>query len=381
MQDDVERGLRPRLRPGRVDEETAVAADFCPGAHITRPVPSTETIASLRDGWGDVLELWEGYAADPDIRLAGSSGGVVTALGLHAATAAGLGGVVHTTADPADPLRSVTVRSTNREDLLRAAGSRYAPAGPCDRLDLVEEADRPVLVVGKPCDVAGLSAAAAARPRLAAGVAATVAVFCAGTPTTRGTLEMLAVMGVSGPEDVASLRYRGNGWPGHAVAVTRSGVPAEGRLTYDGSWNRVLQRHRQWRCRLCPDHTGELADVSVGDPWYREIEEGDPGRSLVVVRTARGRDLVRDAVAAGHLVLERVPPEVLPASQPNLLRTRGAVAARVATLRAVGAPHPRFDGFPMWRFWWSELPVREKLRSTLGTLRRSRRRRRTGASA
>lgn len=375
MDDVVDLGLRPVLRAGHEDRETAPAAAVCPGAAISRPDVPAGAVPQLVAAWGSVLEVWEGYAADPDVRLAGSSGGVVTALGLHAVGSDDLAGVVHTTADPGSPMASITVLSTSREQLLAAAGSRYAPAGPCDRLDLITTADRPVLVVGKPCDVAGLQAAASLRPELAARIGATVAVFCAGTPTTRGTLEMLSVMGINDPGDVATLRYRGNGWPGDAVATTTSGSPAEGRLSYDGSWNRVLQKHRQWRCRLCPDHTGELADVSVGDPWYRPVQPGDPGRSLVVVRTERGRALVAAAIRSGVVVLERVDPDVLPASQPNLLQTRGAVVARVATLRVAGQPHPRFDGFPMWRFWWSTLPLKEKLRSTLGTLRRVRARR------
>lgn len=370
MVDRPDTGLRPVLRSGRSDEETAEAATVCPGAAITRPPLPEGVVAELADAWGAVLEMWEGYAADPEVRLAGSSGGVVTAFGIHAAEADDLAGVVHTRADEASPLRARTVLSTTRAQVLAGAGSRYAPAGPCDRLDLVEDAPGPVLVVGKPCDIAGLHAAALGRPALAAGIGVTVAVFCAGTPSTRGTLEMLEVMGVSGPDDVATLRYRGDGWPGDAVVTTHSGVPAEGRLDYDGSWNSVLQKHRQWRCRVCPDHTGELADVSVGDPWYRPVQAGDPGRSLVVVRTERGRALVAAARRSGAVVLERVDPGVLPASQPNLLRTRGAVAGRVATLRAAGRPFPRFAGFPMWRFWWSELPLEEKLRSTVGTLRR-----------
>lgn len=375
MEDRVDLGLRPVLRAGREDAETADAAAVCPGARITRPPIPQGADPDLAGSWGSVLELWEGWAADPDIRFAGSSGGVATALALDAVTSGAAAGVIHTAADPQYPLRNRTTLSRSREELLAAAGSRYAPAAPLDRLDLLEEAGGPVVVVAKPCDVAGLEAARRTRPHLDAAVTATVAVFCAGTPTTRGTLEMLRVMGIRDAGDVASLRYRGNGWPGHAVATTHSGDPATGRLDYDGSWNRVLQKHRQWRCRLCPDHTGELADVSVGDPWYRPIEPGDPGRSLVVVRTERGRRLVRAAIASGGVVLQCVPADVLPRSQPNLLLTRGAVVARVATLRMAGLPYPRFRGFPMWGLWWGRLPLREKLRSTVGTLRRARRHR------
>lgn len=375
MVDDVALGRRPVLREGASAESTAPLVPACPGAAITRPPVGPGASPDLAPGWGSVLAMWEGWASDPAVRFAGSSGGAATALGVHAVCDLGYAGVLHTAARDDVPYLNRTVLSTTAGELLDRSGSRYAPASPCESLDLAEDADGPVMFVGKPCDVAGVAVARRTRPALDEKVALTVAVFCAGTPSTRGTVEMLAAMGVNDLGAVTSVRYRGRGWPGHAVAeADGADGPVRGELDYDGSWSRILQKHRQWRCRLCPDHTGELADVSVGDPWYRPIEPGDPGRSLVIARTERGRRFVESAVAAGALVLVPVPDDVLPGSQPNLLRTRGAVAARVASLRAMGRPTPRFSGFPMWRFWWSTLSVKEKARSTLGTVRRAARR-------
>jgi coenzyme F420 hydrogenase subunit beta len=82
-------------------------------------------------------------------------------------------------------------------------------------------------------------------------------------------------MGVD-PSDLAQLRYRGNGWPGDATAQTRGGHRS--RLSYADSWGSILTKHVQWRCRVCLDHTGEFADIAVGDPWYRAIPPGEFGR-------------------------------------------------------------------------------------------------------
>ena len=54
---------------------------------------------------------------------------------------------------------------------------------------------------------------------------------------------------------------------------------------------------------MCADHTGEFADIAVAEPWYREIPPDEPGRSLVLARTERGRRCVAEAVAAGYLEL------------------------------------------------------------------------------
>jgi coenzyme F420 hydrogenase subunit beta len=225
--------------------------------------------------------------------------------------------------------------------------------------------------IGKPCDVAGLTKAQRIRSGLAKNVGVTIAFFCAGTPSTRGTLDMLHRMGVDDPDSVADVRYRGHGWPGAAAVTVRKGNGFETRrLSYEESWGGILTNHKQWRCQVCADHTGELADISVGDPWYRTIAPDDPGQSLVLVRTERGRRVLRDAVTAGYLKLTKADPSILPDSQAALLRGRGAVWGRSLACRVLGVPAPRYKGFPLLRWWWSELSVRQKVRTFGGTVKR-----------
>ncbi|MBE1484718.1 Coenzyme F420 hydrogenase/dehydrogenase, beta subunit C-terminal domain [Plantactinospora soyae] len=350
----------------------AAALACCPGARLAhesaRPEPGE--IAELRGAWGPVRAIWEGYAADPEIRYAGSSGGVATALAGYCLTGGGMAGVLHIGARADVPYLNETRLSRTPAELLANAGSRYAPASPCDRLDLIETAGAPCVFVGKPCDVAAVRMARQVRPELDRRLGLTIAIFCAGTPTTRGTLEMLTRLGVPDPARLESVHYRGAGWPGQARARLTDDPPGRQReLSYAESWGDILQKHRQWRCYLCADHTGEFADVAVGDPWYRPTGD-DPGQSLVLARTERGVRLVEAAIAAGVLVLTPVAAGILPASQPNLLRARGAVWGRLTTLRLAGLMAPRLRHLPMAGIWWRHLSIGEKLRSTIGTLRR-----------
>jgi coenzyme F420 hydrogenase subunit beta len=375
MVDVPDQGRRPLVlhvegRPA----DTRKALACCSGVgYGHNPEPVSDAIPELQSGWGPVLEVWEGYASDSEIRFAGSSGGVATALALHAVEEQGMSGVLHIAARKDVPYLNETVYSTTRQELLAATGSRYAPASPCERLDLVEAAPTPSVLIGKPCDIGGAALARTRHPGLDEKLGLTIAIFCAGTPTTRGTLEMIRAAGVSNPGAVTAVRYRGKGWPGSAE-VHSEGDDQHERVetfTYDESWGGILQKHRQWRCHVCADHTGEMADVAVGDPWYRPTG-GDPGRSLVLVRTERGRAIVRRAVEAGALTLERVDAGTLPASQMNLLRTRGALWGRSLALRIALLPAPRFCGMPTFRFWWRELSFKGKAQSTVGTLRRIR---------
>lgn len=342
--------------------DTTLACSVCPGIHLEHPGQRRFS----DEIWGSVLEVWEGWASDPEVRFAGSSGGVVTALAIHQLQRGGADGVMHTRADPTDAYRLRTVISTSRDEMLDAAGSRYAPASPAEGLAELADAECCVVFIGKPCDVAGVTNASRAGLVASERVSLTIGIFCAGTPSWQGTRQAVAAAGID-PDDAASVHYRGRGWPGRFTVTDRQG--RESSLSYAESWGEILQQHRQWRCRICPDHTGEFADIAVGDPWYRPVAEGDPGSSLIVVRSERGRVAVRAAIEDGAVELRPVDRSTIDASQPNLAKLRGSVGGRLAVMRLLGMPTPRFRGLPMARAWW-RLSPREKAQSTAGTARR-----------
>lgn len=347
---------------------------ICPGIELSNELNvsrRSEIINSLLNAWGPILELWEGYAADPEIRFKGSSGGAMSALALYCLDQENMYGVLHTNADNLNPHLNKTTMSKNREDILAAAGSRYSPASPCEKLQEIEKASVPSVFIGKPCDVAAVQKVRKIKPELDKKVGLTIACFCAGTPSTNGTREMLKQMGVSDLEKLNDLRYRGCGWPGMTTASqnTNDGLE-QTEITYQQSWGEILQKYRQWRCYICPDHTGEFADIAVGDPWYREIEDGDNGRSLVLARSPKGREIINKAITAGYLVAKKVDPAILPASQPNLMKARGALWGRLMTLKLMMAPYPEYGNMPMFPFWMTELSIKEKTQTFYGTMKR-----------
>ncbi len=275
MVDVFDQGRRP-AQTGPLDPSGLAV---CPGSalgHDQGDWPSG-TISELSAGWGPVLELWEGYAVDDELRFAGSSGGAASGLALFCFEQKEMEGVLHTGAQKEHPFLNETVFSRSRQDLLGRTGSRYAPASPCAELGIIEKGKKPSVFIGKPCDVAAAHKARKLRPELDQKLGLSIAIFCAGTPSTQGTLEMMKAMGCENPEAAVSVRYRGKGWPGMAEVVYQdgSGQRKSSQMTYADSWGNILQKKRQWRCYICLDHTGEFADLAVGDPWYRPIPKGN----------------------------------------------------------------------------------------------------------
>ncbi|MDB4278689.1 Coenzyme F420 hydrogenase/dehydrogenase, beta subunit C-terminal domain [Deltaproteobacteria bacterium] len=374
MVDVPEEGLRPVTieDTDRPTIDTSEALKVCPGIELEHPDFSDEQLIDqdLLGAWGPILSIREGGASEDQIRFAGSSGGVASALAIYALEHLDFRLVLHVGADPDTPYTNRTVASRTRDEVLKRSGSRYAPASPCELLNLIEDAGGPCLFIGKPCDVAAAQKARRYRPELDRNLALTVAFFCAGTPSTNGTLELLNALGVPDLKDLIDVRYRGNGWPGDFVAKTRGGGTAYS-CSYDQSWGEVLSKHVQWRCKLCLDHTGEFADIAVGDPWYRPIEEGEMGSSLIVARTDVGERYLAKAIENGVLTASRVDPNLLPRSQPNLIRTRGEVWGRMLGARLTGASTPTYRGLHSFGLWLSEVPLPRKARSILGAMRRS----------
>ena len=95
------------------------------------------------------------------------------------------------------------------------------------------------------------------------------------------------------------------------------------------------------------------------------------GSSLIIARTERGRRCVETAIADSALTASVVNPDLLPRSQPNLLRTRGEVWGRMLGVRLSGARTPVYRRMPSFSFWRSEVPLPRKVRSILGAMRRA----------
>jgi coenzyme F420 hydrogenase subunit beta len=361
-------GIRASCSADNCDRCTE-CIEVCPGYEVIHDkfADNLELIPELKTGWGPVLEVWEGYAADKEVRYNGSSGGLASALALYCIEKEGMEGVLHTGADKKEPLKNKTVFSTRRDDILARSGSRYAPASPCDSLDRIENSSNPCVFIGKPCDIAGLRKAQSLREILNDKVGVAIGIFCAGTPSTQGTLDLLKEFKIN-PGEIEDIRYRGKGWPGNFSVRLKNGEAQYREILYTESWG-FLQKYRPYRCYLCPDGTSELADISCGDPWYREIKEDETGYSLVLVRTEKGRRIVHGAMETGYVVLEQADPEVLVDSQKNLLSKRGAIWGRLLTMKAFGIPTPRYEGFSLFKNWLG-IPLKEKMRSILGTARR-----------
>ncbi len=364
-------GLRPTFGEGFCDDCTE-CLEICPGYRVDAGIYRESTdpqnrLTPSENLVGPTQGVWEGFAADDAIHFRGSSGGIISALAAYCIEREKMRFVLHTGLDPAAPWANQTVKSESRTEILNNAGSRYAPSSPCDRLAEIEYGDGKCVFIGKPCDVAAVSALRRRRPRLDKNLGLVLTFFCAGTPSNKGTLDLIAGMRVT-RDSVKMVRFRGHGWPGD-FHVVYGNERQHRSLSYKESWG-AIQKYRPLRCQLCPDGLGELGDVSCGDAWhlYREGETNGNGVSVVLARSARGQEYVLRAARAGYL-------SIVPSSERDVIRGQGLVRrrtevyGRLVAMKLLGIPTPKYGGFPIADLWKKKTTLK-KVRTILGTMKR-----------
>jgi coenzyme F420 hydrogenase subunit beta len=281
-----------------------------------------------------------GYATDAAVRERASSGGIVSALLIHALESGLIDGVFLVCNVPGKPFSPSFDLVADRDGVLAAAGSKYwpAPVGRC--LGDILRGPGLYAFVGTPCQIQALRKAETVYKALKRKSAFRIGLFCGRRATVQGQLFTLRQFGVD-VEDVLEMSYRQGAWPGHLVIRLRNGehldVPRAQQLP---GFSGHLFPHP--RCVLCHDSIAELADISVGDSLRLEEERRENEFSLVVARTEAGVDVLQAAEAAGAIHLRPVDIGAVVHSQKRpLLDKRRALWARIRLARAMpGLPVP-----------------------------------------
>lgn len=124
-------GIRPKFDAAAASSARALAV--CPGHQLDGALEiGRESLTAAEHEFGPVLEIWEGYSSDAEIRFRASSGGLLSALSLFCLEQEGMKFVLHTAMDVEKPWLNRTVESRTRAELLARTASRYAPASPCE---------------------------------------------------------------------------------------------------------------------------------------------------------------------------------------------------------------------------------------------------------
>ena len=368
--------LRPKTKTSIVSEHFQQILKVCPGITITGPKKgSSGSSHRINKVFGPILSLYRGWATDEKIRFHAAAGGALTALGIYLLESKQVDAVLHVEASSDYPLLTNALVSTSSRQLYDGAQSRYGPAAPLTQVNQLLDEGYVFAVIGKPCDIAAIKNLATVDERVKDQIPYTLTIFCGGVPSLKMPTDMASHFGVKVP-DLRRFRFRGEGWPGMTHIETKDGRSFN--LTYDESY---LNQEASWtydsqfRCKICPDAIGELADVACPDGWVIEngqpIHKEAPGANIFVARTQKGEKLLRDAELAGVVVLKPFTETELGVMHGDHIPRKILWPARMLGLKLSGKPAIKVKGYRKWKAIIMSGPVLF-FENLSGTFRRAR---------
>lgn len=352
----------PVLSSQITNDERDLINQLCPGIHI-------ETDGNDSD-WGSMKAISEAWASESEIRYKAASGGVVSSLAIYLLEQHKVDAILQVGVGNDNYLYNELKISRCREDVLSNAQSRYAPALVFNRIfQILNSTKESYAFIGKPCDIAAVRNIIRIYPNYASRIKYCISIFCAGIPSYEATIKTWQQSGRQ--DEPIKLKYRGDGWPGNFMAEFCDGCKYE--LSYNESWGTVLHRYLPYRCKICPDGIGMLADVAVGDSWntkdgYPDFADSE-GRCFCMIRTDIGLRLMSEAYADGYIISRDLELNTIEEKQPYQYQRRKYIGWRLMPLQLLTFGMLKFKGLGIMK-QARKLDLKEGINNMNGSLKR-----------
>jgi coenzyme F420 hydrogenase subunit beta len=267
---------------------------------------------------GPIENVYTGYSETQQINGVSSSGGIIRAF-------------IKMAFKNGDPVLCLTRQGQdylpeiiNEESQIdRIPGSIYHSIDFNNALGLILQAEKPVLIVATPCQLAGIqNYITKYNPGLSKNIKLTIGLIC-GWSFSHHSIEALKIYnGIHEP--VIDVTYRGEDQIGNLKIKTVKKTYIYNRakpnsfrewINYRASFSRTLNR---LRCRVCQDHTNILADIAVGDAWLKRTR--GKKLSIIITRNLRGETALNQLIEKSDIHVEKTDmTDIIESQSKNLV--------------------------------------------------------------
>lgn len=296
--------------------------------------------------WGPECGVYKGWSLDDEIRYKAASGGIITALSCFLVESRECDGIIQIGVSKSNACELQLYVNTDRNKIIECSSSRYITGITYRKLFQLIDYNKKYAVIGKPCDIEALINYMDRNIELRKCIKYTVTFFCAGAPSRNATINLSKELGIQ-ENEIRSVRYRGNGWPGKATIVSKRGF--QNSMEYIESWNKILGRDIRKMCKFCVNGTGMFADISCGDLWNLDEKHNptfseDKGQNIVFARSSAGQKLLKRAQEKGYIYLENYTEmEKLKYVQPNHFNMQTTMIGKIVGLKIGGCMVPQYS--------------------------------------
>lgn len=304
---------------------------------------------------GPCTGTFAGYAVDRKFRENAASGGVVSAITAFLLQSGIVQGVLASRLEIRNgELVPVPGIARRPEELARCKNSIYldfslGSQGSFRQLiDELQRTSHRICVVGLYCHLKNL-ATSMQRHGIPRERVITIGLFCSHAPDRTLAHQVLKRQGADLKRAVAYHTKTGEGFRdgrlfGRSTLEYSDGsrldFPFLEFTTFKNAWFYTPKK-----CLACPDQFAEVADISCGDAWYREIRRHRHKQTTVVTRNGEARKIVLRMVREGWLELRIVDPASIVHSQRRVAGVeKAALPARIKLAPMFGMKLPHHVG-------------------------------------
>ena len=335
--------------------------DACPGLGIELQRIAKEQFTDEQtktDAWvGRYIKCFTGHSNDEYIRYHSASGGMVSQFLIFLLEKGYIDGAVVTAFDPTNELLVRSYIAHNRDEVLQAKSSKYAPVSLHGMAQTIkQEQGTRYVIVGLPCHIQGFRKLEAIDRKFREKVAGYFAIYCSSGRTFYLTEHVFKERGIC-KEDLIYFAYRDEGCLGSLVAKQQRGIRVANSNSDTALYkeNEVYkERYQSYyhplrsffiprRCLFCIDHYGELGDVCFGDIHIKPYMDDKIGVNSLVVRKQEWLDLLEEAQSEGFITLDEIPVETLNASQQMAGKKKGRNERFIVLNKRLGRVMPEYD--------------------------------------
>lgn len=325
----------------------AIALQICPGkgyniVNIAKELYGNEKLKyDLELGYID--SCFSAHSTNKEILNNASSGGIITSILLYLIKNK-IVDKVSITQFKCDNkgVNTLSFLTDDPKEIIKAQGSKYCPVNLEPLIKELREYDGKVAIVATPCAIAGIRNIQKFYPNIIkAHVVFTIANFCGGFKSFKN-IKRLAEIHQINIYDLKDFRFRGGGQPGSLRFIENGGKVAQ---TPYPQYVGLNGYSKMYRCHVCPDATGELADIACGDAWIPRFEQDSCPWSMVICRNNSATELLSKMKRSNNIITENVTIEEIKQSQRyNLASKKKRQKARMNLYKRLGYKIPSFDG-------------------------------------
>lgn len=279
---------------------------------------------------GRVLEQYTGYSNEYKIRFHSASGGSLSQFLIYLLKENIISGAVVTGYSEVDHLTPKPFIARTCDDILNARSSKYCPVSLNGIGNEIKNTPGRYVIVGLPCHIQAFRNRSEFDKKFRENVIGYFAIYCSSNRTFKARDFIFKRYGVNKSE-VKQFAYRNNGCMGFmTVNDTEKRILELPFVPYYGALGSFF---KPYRCQMCIDHYGELADISFGDIHIKPYSEDKIGVNSMIVRDSYWNTILQQANKDGLLSLDFVDIRTINESQKEMLYSKKSKAKALMNIQ------------------------------------------------